>query len=859
MQIHLPHAAIILLIGPSNSGKSHFLQKLVEEGTISSSEIVSSDAYRILVGDQDFIDFNGKSKRESELLYEKYSALSTEAFQMMEHVILARAKLNRLTFVDATHLQAKEREKYFKIAKQQHVPVYGIVFDIALDVLVARDGSRDKPRGVNRVKQQFRKLQDEKRFIKKEPFTRVYTVKDEPIQIIRHSSPLNIEIGNGIDIIGDIHGCYDEMMELIQELGYLEVEGLYIHPEGRRLMSVGDIMSRGPKSLETMEFWLKQIEAGLSFMTDSNHGWKIGRWLEGRSVQLAHGDELVQQEFLQYEQMHGAETTNDLKLRLSKMLYNAPSHYILMENGIGKVVVTHAGIRDRYIGKTSSRIKDFCRYGDIVEVNENGKPIRADWFLEHKTSELIVWGHDPKINPYKINNTINIDQGVVFGGELTSFRYPEQAFVAIKAHANYAGIDGNPLVEAEAKRFNPPNIQSFLNGFDVETMHSGKIHIGEGNAKAALDTISHYTLPLEQLIYIPPTMSPTPQTSSLNDYLEHPAEAISYYKKHGISKLIAEKKHMGSRAVLLLFKNEKVAQSMIDKETLGIISTRTGRAFFEQNVQQKIVGQIHEELLTKQYFDKMNTDFVLLDAEILPWNLKAQSLIDEQYAHVAEHAMMDRQKILQKLQETKNLDVSHWLAEYEELVRNAVRFDAVYQNYCWPVDDLSAIKIAPFHVLAHSDETCFHKPHTWHMEMNRLFAQHSKLFIETEYKLIETEQDVASVISWWEEMTAVGHEGIVIKPLEFIPKNKGKLVQPAIKVRGREYLRIIYGMDYTDTEQLAQLKKRNPSKKMKHALQEFSLGLEGIERFVRGESTARIHECVLAILALESDAVDPRL
>lgn len=108
-------------------------------------------------------------------------------------------------------------------------------------------------------------------------------------------------------------------------------------------------------------------------------------------------------------------------------------------------------------------------------------------------------------------------------------------------------------------------------------------------------------------------------------------------------------------------------------------------------------------------------------------------------------------------------------------------------------------------------------------------------------------------------MTAVGHEGIVIKPQPFIPQNNGKLLQPAIKVRGREYLRIIYGMDYVDERQLMKLKKRNPSKKMKHALQEFALGLEGIERFVQGESTARIHECVLVTLALESDPVDPRL
>ncbi len=207
-----------------------------------------------------------------------------------------------------------------------------------------------------------------------------------------------------------------------------------------------------------------------------------------------------------------------------------------------------------------------------------------------------------KVKPYKINNTINIDQGVVFGGELTAFRYPEQTFEAVKAYKNYAGHEGNPLLEAKAKRFSPPNIQSFINGFDVETTHGGKVYVQEGNAKAAMDTISHFTLPLEQLVYIPPTMSPTPTTSSLDDYLEHPSEAFSYYKKNGITKLIAEKKHMGSRAVLLLFKNEKIAKAMVDIETLGIVTTRTGRAFFEQATQQKIVRQLHDELIAKNYY-----------------------------------------------------------------------------------------------------------------------------------------------------------------------------------------------------------------------------------------------------------------
>ena len=861
MNIKIPHAGIVLLIGPSNSGKSTLLQQWVNAGMLSPSEIISSDAYRTLVSDTDYTDFQHHSKEEADLLYDEYFAISAQAFAVMERVLEARSSLNKCTFVDATHLQSEERQKYISLGKKLHVPVSAIVLDIPLDELLHRDTFRKDPRGSKRIKQQARLLKAEKRFIKKESFTKTYIVTEtDQLTLSRQKSTLLLNVEAGLDIIGDIHACFDEFIELLGKLGYEEnEEGYYMHPQGRRFVSVGDIMSRGPKSIATMDFFDRHIERGLAYMTDSNHGWKIARWLDGRKVTLHHGDELVEAELNAYEEDYGAEKTKALKARLAKCLLAAPSHYLLVNNGISSAVVTHAGIRDRYIGKQSTRISDFCRYGDVQGQDKSGKPIRNDWFIDHQTSQLIIWGHDPKIHPLKQNNTLNIDQGVVFGGQLTAFRYPEKTIEFVKAYKNYAGIERNPLLEAKAQRFAPPNIGAFLEGFTVETAYFNNVQIGGAHAKAAIDSVSHYALPLEQLVYIPPTMSPTPQTSALADTLEHPSEAFAYYKKHGVQTMIAEKKHMGSRAVLLLFKDALIAKEYVDTETLGIITTRAGRRFFDKETEQKILQQLHTELIEKNYFEQFNTNFVLLDAEILPWNLKAQQLIDQQYAHVAEQALMDRTKLMEKLRDTAQIDVSQWLQEYKGLLENAQRFSTVYQNYCWDVQDASSIQIAPFHVLAHSSETFFHKPHIWHMEMNRLFAKNSTLFIETEFKVITDEASEQEIITWWEEMTAAGHEGIVIKPEIFVTKYNGKLIQPAIKVRGREYLRIIYGMDYLEPSHLTKLKERNPSKKMKHALREFALGLEGIERFVKGESTARIHECVLGTLALESDPVDPRL
>ncbi|WP_059173540.1 polynucleotide kinase-phosphatase [Bacillus sp. FJAT-27445] len=863
MKLIVPHSGIVLLIGPSNSGKSTLLQQWIDEKSIKASEVVSSDEFRILVSDTEFIDWRDRPKNEADSLFDEYNNISREAFAMMDSLIEARCRLNKLTFIDATNLQPDDRQRYITLAKKHHVPILAVILDIPEKVLFERDEKRNNPRGKRRIKQQYQVFNKQKRFIKKEGYTAVYTIKEtDEAELIRRSNPLFIDVGAGIDVIGDIHGCYEEMLELLHNLGYEQnSEGLYIHPEGRKFLSIGDVMSRGPESLKTMLFFVRHAEQGLSLMIDSNHGWKIARWLEGRKVSLGHGDEKVAQEIEDYEAQYGPERANELKGMLKDFLLKAPSHYVVTKNGVPMLVCAHAGIKDEFIGKQSREVSDFCRYGDTAGFNEDGKPIRKDWFVHHKSSVTIIWGHDPKPQPLIVNNTINIDQGAVFGGRLTAYRYPEEKFFFVKAKRDYSGMPDNPLLEWERNRFNPPNIGKFINGYSVITEELDEVRVYEDIVKPAIDTVSHYTVPIEQLIYIPPTMSPTPVPSSLENYLEHPEEAIGYYRNHGITRLVAEKKHMGSRGILFLFKDEESALKYTGMKTLGTIYTRTGRRFFDRETEAEIVRNLNNDLCATGYFTKYETDFVLLDAEIMPWNLKAKELIQNQYAHVAEAALLDRKTLAEKLAAAtvSNTAVEPWLEEYRLKLANATAFKEVFQHYCWDVDTIKKIRIAPFHVLAHSTQAFFDRPHTWHMEMNRVFAELSDLFVETEFKIIDDEASEAEAIQWWTEMTEAGNEGIVIKPESFVPKADGKLIQPAIKVRGRKYLGIIYGMDYLLPANLERLKKRTTGKKQKLALKEFALGLEGIKRFVAGESIERVHECVLATLAMESDPVDPRL
>ena len=865
-EIRFPHAGIVLLVGPSNSGKTTLLKRLVEQGVLLPSEIISSDQFRILVADGEFIELDKRPKDEQDVLYPEYRLISQKAFAAMVYLLESRCALGKLTVVDATHLWPEDRKKYLDLAGRQHVPITAIALDIDDQLLFARDESREQPRGRQKIKQQVRIFKSSLHSLKTEGFSSsciLNELEEEDVVFRRLANPLLKEVGAGLDFIGDIHGCYDEFLTLLEKLGYrADAEGVYTHPEGRKLVSVGDVLSRGPQSINCLKFFIKHVKKDLAYMVDSNHGRKIARWLSGRKVELTHGDELIAAEFADYEREHGQEAAAELRENVRRLLLSAPSNLVFTSNGVRVIVAAHAGIRDHYIGKESERISDFCRYGDTDGLGESGRPVRKDWFVDHVSGETIVWGHDPRTRPMVVNNTINIDQGVVFGGRLTAYRYPEKTFTAVEAQRDYAEDPESVLQNWKKERFNPPNIRSFLTGYSVMTEDYGEIKIQADYVKSAIETVSHHTIPLEEMPYIPPTMSPAPDPSSLDNYFEHPREAFKYYRSQGITTMIAEKKHMGSRGILLLFRDEADAVKYVGRPLLGTIYTRRGRAFFERELSRKIIEQLNTDLKQGQYFTKFDTDFVLLDAEILPWNLKAEELISSQYAHVSEAALLDRQKLLEKLELAKlnGWEVDSWIEEFRGKAENAQVFREVFQNYCWDTRGIEGIKIAPFHVLAHRGRTYFDQSHLWHMKRNQELAKLSPLFMETEYKVVTNEKSEQEAILWWEEMTENGHEGFVVKPEIFIARNeKGWLVQPAIKVRGRKYLHIIYGMDYLQPENLIRLKQRNVKRKQRHALMEFALGTEGVRRFVNQESLSRIHECVLATLALEAEPVDPRL
>jgi protein phosphatase len=261
----------------------------------------------------------------------------------------------------------------------------------------------------------------------------------------------------------------------------------------------------------------------------------------------------------------------------------------------------------------------------------------------------------------------------------------------------------------------------------------------------------------------------------------------------------------------------------------------------------------------------LRSPWVCLDCELMPWSAKAQELLRGQYAAVGTAARIGLAESIGILTEaaTSGLDVGQLIASLTDRQQMAADYIRAYRRYCWPVESIDDLKLAPFHILATDNAVHIDKSNLWHMETISKFvaAQQKTSLVATSYKIIDlgNASSEAEGIAWWTEMTERGGEGMVVKPIDFIVQTGKGLAQPAVKCRGREYLRIIYGFEYTTPEHLEQLRQRNVSLKRSLAIREFALGIEALERFVRREPLRRVHEGVFGVLALESEPVDPRL
>lgn len=664
---------------------------------------------------------------------------------------------------------------------------------------------------------------------------------------------------NRFDIIGDVHGCHDELRELLGELGY-EISGprespTVKAPEGRRAIFLGDLVDRGPDSPGVLRLAMSMTASGAALCIPGNHEVKLLRKLKGKNVKLTHGlAETIEQ--LSREPEGFSDTVAEFIDRLV-------SHYVLDE---GRLVVAHAGLREEYQGRASGRVRSFCLYGETTgETDEFGLPVRYDWASEYRGRAAVVYGHTPVPDAEWLNGTICIDTGCVFGGRLTALRWPERELVQVEAKETYYE-PARPLEgrRAETRPAHALDIADVAGKRIVDTRVRHTVTIREENAAAALEVMSRFAIDPRWLIYLPPTMAPTATAPAGLPLLERPEEALGYFASCGVERVVCEEKHMGSRAVLIVARNVEAAQNRfgVGDGKQGVVYTRTGRAFFSTaQPERELVGRVATAFEETGLWEELGSDWVCLDAELMPWSLKAVELLRTQYAAVGAAATAGLSEVVRSLEAATERGAGDLLDRFRSRRQMVESYSAAWRRYCWAADGIDDVKLAPFHLLASEGKTYLDESHVWHMDTLARLSMHDPILVATPYRVVELANETAraEAVAWWEDLTAKGGEGMVIKPEHWIVRGKRGLVQPALKCRGPEYLRIIYGPEYSAPENLERLRERGLSAKRSLAIREFALGLEGLYRFAEGEPLWRVHECVFGVLALESEPVDPRL
>ena len=849
MEIRIPEFSMVMMLGPTGSGKTTLARKHFIE-----TEIISSDRCRAMVSD----DPGDQQATE-------------RAFEVLHTILRARLAARRLAVVDSTNLRPEHRKTLQEIAREHDCQVTVIATDTPTGECLRRNADREDRRAEERVvRNHCRQMHQARRQIRRERFGRVHILTPEEaenVEITRSRMKTDRRDDQGpFDIIGDVHGCHDELMELLFKLGYhlrrsnrLLQEGFMTHPEGRRAIFLGDLCDRGPASDRVLDTAMKMVEAGSALCIVGNHDEKLARHLRGNKVQVSHG---LERTISQLEQRSAG-----FRKLVETFLSGLPEHYLLDD---GKLAVAHAGILEAYQGRASRRIREFCLYGQTTgESDEWGIPVRHDWAQEYRGRAMVVYGHTAVDEARWLNETICLDTGCVFGGALTALRYPERELVSVAARAtHYEGV--RPWAETvrtareKQQQHGLLELRDVTGRLEIETETHGRIMIREEQARAALEPMSRFATDPRWLIYLPPTIYPG-ETSKLPGTLEHPAEVLRQYALDGMERVICEEKHMGSRGIVIAGRTPEDVRERFGIENAhgGACYSRTGRRFFNDDLEGEFLDRVREAVLASGLWEELGTNWLLLDCEIMPWNLKATGLIDHTYAPVGAAAAntLRRESELLERAGRRGVEVGELAGATLQRLEAVDRYREAYRRYCWQTDSLEGVRVAPFLALAGEQGIMGHD-HDWHMSVGeRLARQDPGLFQPTRHITVEpgNEAQEADAVQWWQELTREGGEGMVVKPLELVPRGKHDRIQPAVKVRGPEYLRIIYGPEYDLPGNLERMRGRHLSHKRNMALREFALGLEGLRRFCAGEPLHRVHQCAFAVAALESQPTDPRL
>lgn len=344
MEIAVPKLSLVVLIGPSGSGKSTFARR-----HFLATEVLSSDECRALVSDD-----------ENDL------AVTNEAFEVLHFIAAKRLAGGRLTVVDATNVQPEARKPLIALAREYHCLPVAIVFDLPEKLCQERNrGRSDRDIGPHVIRGQLSQMRRGQRGLQREGFRHIFVLKSP--EDVDAAAVTRVPLWNDkrdehgpFDVIGDVHGCCDELEALLRQLGYEPGElpeddpswgrGIYRHPDGRKAVFLGDLVDRGPRVLDTLKLVRNMVKAGTAFCVPGNHDMKLMRKLAGKDVQITHG---LAKSLAEFEALP-EDVRKSLMARAREFLDSLISHFVLDD---GKLVVAHAGMRQEMQGRGSSKVR----------------------------------------------------------------------------------------------------------------------------------------------------------------------------------------------------------------------------------------------------------------------------------------------------------------------------------------------------------------------------------------------------------------------------------------------------------------------------------------------------------------------
>ncbi len=846
MEIKLPEFTLVALIGPSGAGKSYFAAQYFK-----ASEVISQAQFAAITGDDG-----------------SHDKLHAETMALMYRAIEIRLQYRKSCIVDAELLTPIDRAELRRLARKYHVRLAAIVLDTPAETCIARNLARIGSPDRAIIRRQISTMEQTINFLKEEGLKTIYRIGLEETDIslrrLKAHSDMR-EIGPPFDIIGDVHGCLDELMQLVAKLGYVvtpataEQSRIRVqHPLGRKLIFVGDLGDRGPNSPGVFRLVMDTVAMGDAYCVPGNHDDKLMRHLSGNKVQLKHGLEKTVAQLEGYPAAFHAEV---------KEFIESLSTHIELDGG--KLVVAHAGLKAGMHGRSSGEIHSFCLYGETTgETDEFGLPVRQNWATDYDGTALVVYGHTPIPEPSWENNTVNIDTGCVFGGELTALRYPERSTLAVPAMAIHC---------------QPSRPMHWIGQPRSTTVVDHSISMEWTSPQVLVSTTDGYNLNLDEtafqslgchliargvhsrwLIYAPATISP-PTVSTLPGLLEHPAQAIDYYRKKGVVLLTARPQYHGTAVTIVLCRNAAVAERRfaLTGQGLGSVYTRSGRPYFDDaDAEQAFLISMSQALEREDTWSQLKSDWICMEAVAAPITAKAPCYVSRMHdgvAHTALHSLAVAQRQLEAARK-RGLPVENLLKrmlEEQKAVETYQQAAAKQQKGSadkpiWYIHQLLAVE---GQVLLGQSQL-----------LQQALIEQIVVALGASFQAsvcmqadLDSENSLRALTAWWEELNVQGSPGIVIGPQEMRMEKSAELMQPWIKVRCKEHLRLLFGPNYDAPAMLLVLQQRNLRLKRETAVREYSLAKEALKRFVAGQPFDAVYQCVYTLLGLELRLIDPRL